>query len=208
MEQCLNCYIRVPHSSPRFEDGPLKGVTFVVDSTPTPIPKPRSKDDQKRYFNFKKKGTRYAMKTQCLVGLDLKIWNVSDTFPHSIHDLTLLRDSSAFEFISQEKKALGDSAYIGEPNVIVPYKKPSRRQLRRNEKLFNKQVSHVRIIVENVFKRVKDFKIISQIYRGDYHKLADFNCIFKLVCALVNLMFEKHPLYREMRSIKDLPDSI
>ena len=92
--------------------------------------------------------------------------------------------------------------------MIVPYKKPPRRQLRRNEKLFNKQVSHVRISVENVFKRVKDFKIISQIYRGDYHKLADFNCIFKLVCALVNLMFEKHPLYRVMRSIKDLPDSI
>ena len=103
------------------------------------------------------------MKTQCVVGLDLKIWHVSDTYPHSIHDLTVLRDSSAFEFISQEKKALGDSAYIGEPNVIVPYKKPPRRQLRRNEKLFNKQVSHVRIIVEQVFKRVKDSKIISQI---------------------------------------------
>ena len=71
--------------------------------------------------------------------------------------------------LSLKKKALGDSAYIGEPNVIVPYKKPPRRPLRQNEKLFNKQVSHVRISVENVFKRIKDFKIINQIYRGDYH---------------------------------------
>jgi hypothetical protein len=208
MERCLNHFIKISQSPPRFDDGPLKGAALVIDTTPTPIPKPSSREDQKLYFNFKKKHTRYAMKTQCVVGLDLKIWHVSKTYPHSVHDLTVLRDSSALEFISAEKKGLGDSAYVGEKNMIVPFKKPPQRTLRRNQKLFNKQVSHVRITVENVFKRVKDFKIITQTYRGDYHNLDEFNCIFKLVCALVNLMFEKHPLYRQMRSIKDLPDSI
>jgi len=75
------------------------------------------------------------------------------------------------------------------------------------QKLFNKQASHVRI-VEDVFKRVKDFKIISEKYRGDYHKLDEFNCIFKVVCALVNISFKTHPLYRQKRSIKDLPNSV
>ena len=148
------------------------------------------------------------MKTQAIVGLDLKIWHVSSTYPHSIHDLTILRESGALELISAEKKGLGDSAYVGEPNVIVPFKRPPRRQLTRAQKLFNKQLSHVRITVENTFKRVKDFKIISHTYRGDYHKLDEFNCVFKLVCALVNFSFENHPLYRQRRSIKDLPDSI
>ena len=208
LQRCLSHLVKVPTSYPRFDDGPLKGTCLVIDSTPTPIPKPSSKKDQKLYFNFKKKGTRYAMKTQCAIGLDLRIWDVSATHPHSVHDLTVLRQSDAMEMISEEKKALGDSAYIGEANIITPFKKPRGRRLRRGEKLFNMQVSHVRILAENVFKRVKDFKIISTIYRGDYHKLEEFNCIFKLVCALVNLMFEKHPLYRQKRSIKDLPDTI
>jgi len=208
MQRCLSRLVKVPPSAPRFDDGPLKGVFLVIDSTPTPIPKPPNREDQKRYFNFKKKGTRYAMKTQCAVGLDLKIWDVSDTYPHSVHDLTVLRGSDAFEMISQENRGLGDSAYIGEPRMLTPFKKPRGRQLRQREKLFNKQISHVRITVENVFKRVKDFKIISETYRGDYHKLGDFNCVFKLVCSLVNLGFEKHPLYRQMRSVKNLPDTI
>src|SRR5579872_7336191 len=97
--------------------------------------------------------------------------------PHSTHDLTVLRESDALELISEQRKVLGDSAYQGEANLIVPFKKPRKRNLRLKEKLFNKQVSHVRIIVENVFKRVKDFKIISKKYRGDYHELEEFNSI-------------------------------
>src|SRR5690348_7398786 len=123
-------------------------------TTPTPIPQPPSKEDRKLYFSFEKKKSRYAMKTQVVIGLDLKIWHVSSTYRHSIHDLTILGGSGALELISAEKKGLGDSAYISEPNVIVPFKKPPRRQLTRAQKLFNKQLSHVRITAENTFKRV------------------------------------------------------
>ena len=115
LQRCLSHLVKVPTSYPRFDDGPLKGTCLVIDSTPTPIPKPSSKRDQKLYFNFKKKGTRYAMKTQCAIGLDLRIWDVSATHPHSVHDLTVLRQSDAMEMISEEKKALGDSAISGRP---------------------------------------------------------------------------------------------
>ena len=146
------------------------------------------------------------MKTQAAIGLDLTIWNVTD--PHSVHDLTVLCNSSLKNLLSQERKGLGDTAYIGEANVVTPHRKPRGRELTQKQLLFDKQVSHVRIAVENAFRRVKDFKIISDTYRGDYHKLEEFNCIFKLVCALVNLSFRKHPLRREMRTAKKLPDSI
>ena len=55
MQQCLQHFIQAPASPPRFEGGPLKDAFMVVDTTPTPIPQPPSKDDRKLYFNFKKK---------------------------------------------------------------------------------------------------------------------------------------------------------
>ena len=120
---------------------------------------------------------------QIAVGLDLRIWDISETHPHSVHDLTVLCGSQIPALLSNTKKAVGDSAYQGEPNFVVPLKKPRGRKLSQQEKLYNKKVAHVRIAVENVFK-VKDFHIISDIYRGDYRKLEEFNCIFKLCCAL------------------------
>jgi hypothetical protein len=207
LQRCLAHLIRIPTPIPRFDSGPLKGVCFIIDTTPTPIPKPSLKEDQKLYFNFKRRPSKYAMKTQVTSGIDLRIWNVGDTKPHSVHDLTLLRQSSVGKLLSKKRKGLGDSAYQGGANMIVPFKR-RKGHLTESQKLFNNQVSHVRVTVENIFKRVKDFQIIKGIYRGDYHKLSEFNCIFKLVCSLVNLQLEKHPLWREQRSIKTLPDTI
>ena len=148
------------------------------------------------------------MKTQIGVGLDLKIWDVSETHPYSVHDLTVLHGSRIPALLSDSKKAAGDSAYQGEPHFVVPIKKPRGRQLSEEQKLFNRQVAHVRVAVENVFKRLKHFHIIKDVYRGDYHKLSEFNCIFKLCCALTNIHFEKHPLRRYPLKIKKLPRTI
>jgi hypothetical protein len=194
---CLAHFIQVPqHQTPRIETEPLTGVQLVVDSTPTPIPKPQLREDRKLYYNFKKRPTPYAMKTQIAVGLDLKIWDVSSTYPHSVHDLKVLDESMVPGLLHEQKKALGDSAYQSAPNFVTPFKKPRGGELKRSEKLFNKKLNHVRVTVENVFKRVKDFRIVSNIYRGDYHNLQEFNVIFKLVCALVNIHFQKNPIRR------------
>ena len=72
LQRCLSHLICVPKSTRRFEDGPLKDVAFIIDTTPTPIPEPSSKADRKLYFNHKRKKGKYAMKTQAAVGLDLK----------------------------------------------------------------------------------------------------------------------------------------
>lgn len=203
--QCLDPFIRVPeHQTPRIDTKALAGVQLIVDSTPTPIPKPQDHADRKLYFNFKKKPTPYAMKTQIAIGLDLKIWDVSDTHPHSVHDLTVLQGSLVPGLLHEQRKALGDSAYQSAPNFVTPHKKPRRGELTRQQKLFNKQLNHVRVTVENVFKRVKDFHIISDIYRGDYRDLPRFNVIFKLVCALVNIHFQKRPIRREQAQRKKL----
>jgi hypothetical protein len=144
---CLTNFVKIPKWPPHFESGPLKGVFIIIDSTPTPIPKPKLSADRKLYYNFKKRPSAYAMKTQVAIGLDLTIWDVSQTYPHSVHDLTVFRQSAVPPLLSEEKKALGDSAYQGEVNIIVPVKKRRNRGLTQAQKLFNKQVAHVRISI-------------------------------------------------------------
>src|SRR5690349_17420698 len=102
----------------------MKGAFIMVDSTPTPIPQPIEKADRKLYYNYKRKPSCYALKTQIAVGLDLRIWDVSNTYPYSIHDKTVLNETNVPEWLSNENLALGDLAYKGAPNFIVPHKKP------------------------------------------------------------------------------------
>ena len=78
-------------------------------------------------------------------------------------------------------------------------------ELTSSEKLFNYQLAHVRVAIENIFKRVKDYRIISEIYRRDYHQLEQFNCIFKVVCELVNIYTQTHPVRRQLSSMRKLP---
>jgi len=208
LQNHVSHFVQIPETPPiTFESGPLKGVTFIVDTTSTPIPKPESKSDCKLYYNYKKRPTKFGMKSQIAVGLDLKIWNVSKTKPNSVHDTKVFQGSDMAAYISGKRKPLGDSAYQGQPHFIVPIKQQKGKKLNKKEKLFNKQVSHVRIIVENVFKRIKDYRIISDIYRGNYHNLDEFNSMFKVVCSLVNLHFQRHPLYEYQSKIKKLPKS-
>jgi len=105
LQQSLSGFVRIPtYQTPRFDVGPLKGVFLIIDTTPTPIPKPFNPAERKLYFNFKKKRSPYAMKTQIAVGLDLKIWDISGTHPHSVHDLTVLRGSRIPAMLSNTKK--------------------------------------------------------------------------------------------------------
>lgn len=207
LDQCLQEFVSPPvvRNLPRFDTGPLKGAFIMIDSTPTPIRQPINHADRKLYYNYKKKPTRYAMKTQIAVGLDLRIWDVSSTYPFSVHDKTVFQESKIPHWLSDRKLALGDLGYKSLPNVIVPHKKPRGRELTSSEKLFNYQLAHVRVAIENIFKRVKDYRIISEIYRRDYHKLEQFNCIFKVVCELVNIHTQTHPVRRQLSSMRKLP---
>lgn len=79
MAQRLAHLVSIPPRPQRFDSGPLKNAV-VIDTTPTPVPHPHRKEDCKLYFNYKKKPTKFAMKTQIAVELDLKIWDVSNTY--------------------------------------------------------------------------------------------------------------------------------
>jgi transposase len=82
---------------------------------------------------------------------------------------------------------LADSGYQGllklHRNSRIPYKRSKNRPLVRELKLFNRQLSKERIVIENINARIKTFKILSERYRNRRKRhLLRMN----LVCAILN----------------------
>jgi hypothetical protein len=91
--------------------------------------------------------------------------------------------------------ALGDKAYQGHPYVKVPHKEYKAKRMSPVKKNYNKRLSSTRVIVENVNKRLEDFKVLGTIYRG----LRDsefLSLIVRVVACLCNLKLEKAPMRR------------
>ena len=60
---------------------------------------------------------------------------------------------------------------------------------------YNKTLSSARVIVENVNKRLEDFKVVGSVYRG--HREAEVvSRIVRVVVSLYNLKLETEPLRR------------
>ena len=83
---------------------------------------------------------------------------------------------------------LADSGYQGllklHQNSRIPYKASKHRPLTADQKSFNRELSHERIVIENVNARIKTFKMLSERYRNRRKRhLLRMN----LVCAILNL---------------------
>lgn len=90
-------------------------------------------------------------------------------------------------------RALGDKAYQGDALVYVPYKRYKTKRFTRKMKEFNKLLGSKRVIVENVNKRLEDWKVLGTIYRGkrDYESVSR---VVRVVVSLYNYTLGEHPL--------------
>jgi DDE superfamily endonuclease len=100
--------------------------------------------------------------------------------PGPKNDLTLWRSRPA-EF-SENQRFLGDAAYVGEPSISTPQKKPRLGQLSPEQKVENRQKSKKRVRVEHLIRRVKIFRVASEKFR--LH-LKNYSAIISLVHGLV-----------------------
>jgi len=71
--------------------------------------------------------------------------------------------------------------------IIIPYKKSKGKALNPLLKQFNHRHSKLRIIVENVFSRMKKFKILKNSYRSSSKS---YNQVFRKVGALLNFRLQ------------------
>jgi thiamine kinase-like enzyme len=92
-----------------------------------------------------------------------------------------------------ELKALGDKAYYGSDLIYVPYKKFKGKRFTRDKKEFNKLLSSNRVIVENVNKRLEDFKVLGTIYRGKRDD-EEISKVVRVVASLHNFLLDSHPM--------------
>ncbi|WP_308506896.1 transposase family protein [Spiroplasma poulsonii] len=89
--------------------------------------------------------------------------------------------------ILKNTKLIVDSGYQGiqknHNNVLIPTKKTKKNPLNKEQKQYNRLVSKMRIIIENIFAILKKFKIITEKYRNRRKR---FGLRFNLIVSIYN----------------------
>ena len=102
------------------------------------------------------------------------------------HDFKLFKD----EFIGVDEliQILADSGYQGiielHANSKTPIKKRKKQELTKEEKAYNRELSRLRVLIENVNRRIKTFKIMGERYRN---KRKRHGLRMTIICGLYNL---------------------
>lgn len=148
----------------------------LVDATEQPIERPSPKRKQKRH----------TQKAQLIVNQKTQEIVATAFSKGSKHDFQLFKDNRS-EFTSQIR-CLADAGYQGlkaqHKNAETPAKKSKLHPLTLEQKKNNRKLSRERILVENVIRRLKIFRILSERYRNRRKRFA---LRFSLIAAIHNL---------------------
>ncbi|WP_416375043.1 transposase family protein [Spiroplasma poulsonii] len=123
------------------------------------------------------------MKTQVIIEQETKKIIATSFSLGKKHDYALFKESKIP--ILKNTKLIVDSGYQGiqknHNNVLIPTKK---NPLNKEQKQYNRLVSKMRIIIENIFAILKKFKIITEKYRNRRKR---FGLRFNLIASIYNL---------------------
>jgi IS5 family transposase len=101
------------------------------------------------------------------------------------HDFALYKQSKLE--LNPDLELLADSGYQGLDKLHgksqTPKKKPKKGRLTKDEKRANRALSRRRIVVENVIRSLKIFRILSERYRNRRKR---FSLRFNLIAGLYN----------------------
>jgi len=104
----------------------------------------------------------------------------------SEHDFQLFKNSRCI--LAQETCLLADAGYQGvvalHTNSQTPAKKSKLHPLSHEQKADNRDLSRKRILIENIIRRLKIFRILSERYRNRRKR---FGLRFNLIAAICNL---------------------
>ena len=90
--------------------------------------------------------------------------------------------------MSVQTRVLADAGYQGladlHTNSQTPIKKTKLHPLTKEQKASNRVLSRQRILIENIIRRLKIFRILSERYRNRRKR---FGLRFNLIAAIYNL---------------------
>lgn len=159
----------------------------IIDATEQPVQRPSDDEQQRAHYSGKKK--RHTRKTQIIVNEKGVIRDISASTPGSVHDLEHFRQSGAAQRIPEKVTAGGDAGYQGlhkelpHHSVFFPHKARRNHPLTEDEKLANRELSSVRIVVENTIAELKHFKALADPFR---HAVGTYDDVVRAVVAVVN----------------------
>lgn len=163
-------------------------VFAILDATEQAVNKPQDDVQSRLYFSGKQR--RPTCKTSLHVNEEGLIRQVSTTQHGSIHDVTHLRQSGLLDHVPKESIAVADSAYVGlykdlpEHSVLVPHKALRNHPLLPDQILANRELSAIRIKIENVIAHLKIYRILVYRFR---HKVTTIHTqVFTVIAALHN----------------------
>lgn len=155
--------------------------SLLIDATEQPVQRP--KRGQKRWYSGKKK--RHCIKNEIITTEAGRIVSVSKSAPGTVADITIRRRGPP---LSETAHAYMDSGYQGyqddHPAIDIPYKKPKKGKLTKQEKEYNHALSRFRVRVEHAIGRMKKFRILADRYR--YPRLRH-SVKFSIIAGITNL---------------------
>ncbi len=167
-------------------DNSMHDVLFIVDTVPTRINE-SSGPHARNYHNVHKPYPH--LKTQVVVSLNGRIVHVSSTYPGSVSDIRIFRESSFGAHVTDDITIAADGIYqsveqeLNGGTLLIPHRRPRNGSLTDDQLSDNSFLASHRVVVEHTFGRMKRFKI-AQHFRSD-HWL--FNNVFRIIAAFNNI---------------------
>jgi hypothetical protein len=160
----------------------------VLDTTEQPVQRPKDKAREQRYYSGK--SHRHTCKNALVVNQHGLIRAVTPTTPGAVHELTHLRQSGVLAQLPKQVAVVADAGFDGlykdlpDHSVATAHKAQRHHPLTPDQRAINRELSALRVIVENVFAHLKHFHILADRFRHQVERC--HSEVFWVVAALVN----------------------
>jgi hypothetical protein len=161
------------------------GFIAFTDCTEQQIPRPENRRRRKAYYSGKKK--RHTVKTQLMVNNHGLIVHKTGHKKGKSHDYDIYKKNHPIT--PKQVVSVFDLGYLGverdypEQLSSLPYKKKKDQELSAEENERNKSHSRKRMVIEHTICRMKNYRIMSDIFRN---RLRNYDKVSEIVSGLVN----------------------
>ena len=163
---------------------------LIVDSYDQPIQRPTDAREQKNNYSGKQK--RPTKKNQVIVmpsGKEIVDVVVGET--GATADIKIWRNQRLS--LEPSQRFQEDKAYIGEPLINTPHKKPRERPLTPAQKRAYKSKVQKRIFVEHLIRLLKIFRVAAERFRL---KSKNYEPVILAVCGLIRWRIGARVMYQ------------
>jgi hypothetical protein len=163
---------------------------LLHDGTEREIPRPVDDDLQKDNYSGKKK--KHTVKNAVIIAACCLILYVSRTYSGRIHDKTIADNDYTIPCGYTLFQDTGYQGYRPEGvNIIQPQKKPRGKELTKEQKEENRQISSKRVRIEHTIGSIKRYRIVKDECRLRKNNYVDTALLY--CAALHNFRLKTRP---------------